>query len=65
LKELIDGNEVSNEKRKHRQKKEQMKNYIDVQKRRLDIGENNGWSRAKEVELSALARSKEVYIKQR
>lgn len=64
--------EVSNKKGgRKRREEEQIKNYSDVKKMKLDIDESNTWSRVKEikhkeneVELNALAMSKEVETKQ-
>ena len=73
LEGLVCRKEVSTEKRedrKRREKEEAMKNYYDVQKRKLDIDEANAKSRVREVklkekelELIATSKAKEVELK--
>ena len=60
------------EERKRREKEEALKNYYDVQKRKLDIDEANARMRAREVELKekeleliAATRAKEVELKEK
>ncbi|KAM0839524.1 hypothetical protein ACQ4PT_060269 [Festuca glaucescens] len=75
LKDLYAEKEMSTDKRderKRRDNEEAMRNYYDVQKRKLDIDETNARSRAKEValkekelELIATSKAKEVELKQR
>jgi hypothetical protein len=67
--------EVSTDKRDERrrwEKEEDMKNYFDVQKRKLEIEEVKAKTKAgkiklkeKEIELIAMARAKEVELKEK
>ncbi|XP_047053898.1 DNA ligase 1-like [Lolium rigidum] len=75
LKDLYAEKEVSTDKReerKRREKEEAMKNYYDVQMRKLDIDEANAKTRAREVEIKekeleliAASRTKEVELKEK
>jgi hypothetical protein len=68
LKKLYAERDISTAKRderKRRDKQEAMRNLYKVQRRKLEIDEANARSRAKEVDLNALARTKEVHLKQR
>jgi Flp pilus assembly secretin CpaC len=73
LKEMHAHREVSTDKRDERrrqEKEEDMKNYFDVQKKKLEIEEVKAKTKAreielkeKEIELIAMARAKEVELK--
>jgi hypothetical protein len=75
LKDLYAEKEVAtnkSEERKPREKEEAMKNYYDVQKRKVDINEANAKTRAREVEIKekelkliASSRAKEMELKEK